>query len=119
MAQKFRIFEAGDKRDSFDLLGLEIEQTEEGYQLVSPRRVLATAALFGIDKKPLLKFHFENFNGFTWTVDVDHADASVMKGRWTNNDKEDPGSPDEADSWTASGTGTEAGDDEAYAASAK
>lgn len=118
MAQKFNIFEAGDKRDSFDLIGLEIEQTAEGYQLVSPRRVLATASMFSMDKKPLLRFHFDNFNGFTWTVDVDHADALQMSGSWKNNDKNDPGSADEGDSWTASGTGTEA-DEEAYGASAK
>ena len=118
MAQKFSIFEAGDKRDSFDLIGLEIEQTEDGYQLVQPRRVLATASLVSMDKKPLLSFHFKNFNGFTWTVDVDSVDASRMKGSWKNSDKTDPSTPEEGDSWTASGTGTEA-DEESYAASAK
>lgn len=118
MTQKFIIFDAGDKRDSFDLLGLEIEQTEEGYQLVSPRRVLATASLFSMDKKPLLRFHFKNFNGYTWTVDVDSMDASQMTGSWKNSDKGELDPALEADSWTASGTGTDA-DEEAYSASAK
>jgi len=117
MTQKFTIFDAGDKRDSFDLLGLEIEETADGYQLVQPRRVLATASMFSMDKKPLLRFHFNNFNGFTWTVDVDSVDGSQMTGTWKNSDN-DPGTPEEADSWTASGTGTQE-DEGAYAASGK
>lgn len=119
MAQKFSIFDAGSKRDSHDLVGLEIEQTEDGYELVVPRRVLAKSSLFSMDKKPLISFHFKDFHGFDWTLNVDSATPSRMSGSWHNNDPHDTDPAEESDSWTAAGTGTSTGDDEAHAASAK
>jgi len=108
----FKITNAGGKRDSDDIKGLEIVETDDGFELVQPRVVLgkSTPGPAGV----LARFKFKNFRGFDWTVDIDRASALTMHGKWSNGD---PGTPEESDVWVASGTGTP--DDEARAAYGK
>ena len=119
MFKKYTIQKAGNKHDSGDLLGLEIEQTDDGYILVSPRRELSQVSLVNLDGKALMKFHVVDFQGHDWTLFVDDASPLEMSGRWCNGKDCRPGSTADADSWTASGSGTgDPGDDEAKSASA-
>lgn len=119
MSTKYTINHAGNKHDSSDLVGLEIEQTQDAFVLVSPRRELSQVSLVRISGEPIMKFHVKDFAGHNWTLFVDEASPSEMRGRWCNGDDCSPGSTAEADSWTASGSGTgDTGDDEAQSASA-
>lgn len=114
----FKITNAGGKRDSADIKGLEIVETDDGFELVQPHVVLAksTPGPAGV----LARFKLENFKGFKWAVDIERASASTMSGKWTNDD---PDPEKESDVWVASGTGTtpddEARDDDARAAYGK
>ena len=120
MSKKFQIFEAGDKTDSHDLVGLEIEETADGYQLVVPRQVLATASLVRVEPgKPLLTFRFRNYKGWDWEVKVDSSSEERMQGTWKNNDDKHVNPTEEGDSWTASGTGADPTDADARAAYGK
>ena len=120
MSNKFTIFNAGKKPDSADLIGLEIEETDDGYLLVAPRRELAHVRLVNMHGKPIMKFHVKKFQGSDWTLAVDTATASEMTGTWCNGFDCVPGESEEADSWTASGAGTgDPGDEESHAAYAK
>lgn len=116
MSTKYTIDRAG-KHPGGDLLGLEFEETDEGFVLVSPRRELALVSLVNLHGEPLMKFHVKDFAGHDWTITVDNVSPSQMGGRWCNGKDCHPGSPAEADSWTASGSGTGEGD-EAQSASA-
>jgi hypothetical protein len=109
----FKISNAGSKRDSPDLLGLEIEQTEEGYQLVAPRRVLATTKLVNMHPtpgNPMMTFHIPRYVGWDWHINITGIDSTTekMNGNWHNNDKKTP--MQEADIWVATGSG--AGEEE-------
>jgi hypothetical protein len=116
---KYTIEKAGHKPDSHDLLGLEIEETPDGFALVAPRRELSHVSLINLHGKPIMKFHVKDFHGSDWTLFVDQLSSSEMQGTWCNGKDCVPGSTAEADSWTASGSGTgEPGDDEAQSASA-
>jgi hypothetical protein len=119
MSSKYTIHHAGFKSDSHDLLGLEIEQTADGFVLVAPRRELSAVSLVNLHGKPIMKFHVKDFQGLDWTIFVDQMSPSEMKGTWCNGKDCLPGATAEADSWTASGSGAgEPGDDEAQSASA-
>lgn len=119
MFTKYTINHAGTQHDSLDLVGLEIEQTADGFELVAPRRVLSKVSLINLDGMALMKFHVKDFAGHNWTLFVDSASPSEMKGRWCNGEDCRPGSTADADSWTASGSGTgDTGDDKAQSASA-
>lgn len=119
MFTKYTINHAGFKHDSSDLVGLEIEQTDDSFILVSPRRELSHVSLVKTEGEPIMKFHVKDFAGHNWTLFVDSASQSEMKGRWCNGEDCRPGSTADADSWTASGSGTgQEDDDEARSASA-
>ena len=119
MTKKYTIHHAGTKPDSFDLLGLEIEEVPDGFILVAPRRELSQVSLVNLHGKSLMKFHVKDFQGFDWTLFVDEMNPAKMKGTWCNGDDCVPGSSAESDSWTASGSGAgEPGDDETQSASA-
>jgi hypothetical protein len=123
--KKLKINGAGNRRDSWQLLGLEIEQTETGFELVSPRRVLATAQLVNLDptnEKPvIISFDVKNYQGWDWKIDVLNDVGDKMSGSWRNNDffSPDVSAADESDNWTATGTGADPDKDETKAASAK
>jgi len=119
MPKTYNIVAAGDKKDSHDLTGLQIEETDEGYELVVPRRVLAKAAYSSHPGGPLFQFKFDDFHRWNWTLSVLQASESEMSGVWGNTNREE-GPSQEGDSWTATGTTTgDPGEDEARAASAK
>ena len=117
MQRIFTITHAGDKPDSGHLVGLEIQQTDDGFKLVDPpHKELAESKLVNVAGAPLLTFNVEKYHGQNWTIDVDGASATGMHGTWNNKF----GIAMENDSWTASGTGTgESGDREKRAASAR
>lgn len=119
MPSKYTIHHAGSKSVSHDLLGLEIEQTADGFVLVAPRRELSAVSLVNLHGKPLMKFHVKDFQGFEWTIFVNQMSPSELRGTWCNGKDCVPGLGDEADSWTASGSGAgEPGDDEPQSKSA-
>ena len=110
--KKFKITNAGSSSDSTDLVDCHLEEVDGGYELVEKRVVLGTSST----TTPPFSIDFQ-YEGYDWTLNVDSATASNMGGTWSNN--HNPGPKEEADSWTASGSGTEEGDnDEARATSA-
>jgi hypothetical protein len=121
MPRTYTITEAGGKPDSGDLVGLMIEEFDHGFQLVDPQngRQLSPSHRVNIAGAPLYTFELKNFKGWDWTLSVELASIKEMHGQWTNTNNKSP--DQESDSWTASGigAGTEPGEDEARAASAK
>src|SRR5260370_15301218 len=108
--KKFKITSAGSSPDSPDLVDCNIEETDNGYELVAKRVVLASTT----STTPPFSFPSFNYEGWTWTLSVSTADSNSMGGGWSNNDE----SAGDQDSWTASGTGAGDPDDEASSASA-
>jgi hypothetical protein len=118
MPKKYKITNAGSQLDSPDLIDCHIEENAAGtgYELVAKRVVLATSNTL----TPPFTFSFPSYlNGTNWTVTVDAPISQTsMSGTWTNANT--PAITEEADSWTASGSGTGDPDgDEAKSAAAK
>ena len=111
--KKFKISNAGSKPDSADLVDCHIEETDNGYELVAKRVVLASTT----STTPPFSFPCFEYEGWNWTISVSAASQSAMSGGWLNTDPNDSSPTGEEDNWTAQGTGTGAGDDEALAAS--
>lgn len=108
--KKFKITNAGSSSDSPDLVDCHIEETDNGYEVVAKRVVLASTT----STTPPFNFPSFDYEGWTWTLSVDTADSNSMGGDWTNNDNPTA----QGDSWTAQGTGTGEDEDEARSASA-
>jgi hypothetical protein len=117
MQRIYKIVYAGTGPSSADLVGLHLQETTDGFELIDPpRRILAQANFINSALEPLLTFHITNFKTSNWTLHVDSVSPLEMSGTWSNTRE----SESDSDSWTASGTGLGApGDDEARAASAK
>ncbi len=110
--KKFKITNAGSSPDSPDLVDCHIEETDNGYELVAKRVVLASTT----STTPPFSFPSFDYEGWTWTLGVSTADSNSMSGGWSNND--DPAGGE--DSWTAQGAGSgDPEDAEARSASAK
>ncbi len=112
--KKFKITNAGNRPDSPDLVDCHIEETDNGYELVAKRVVLASTT----STTPPFSFPSFTYEDWTWTLGVTTADSNSMGGGWTNNDTGDSGPTGDQDTWTATGTGTGDPDDEALSANA-
>ena len=112
--KKFKITNAGSSPDSPDLVDCHIEETDNGYELVAKRVVLASTT----STTPPFSFPSFIYEGWTWTLGVSTADANSMSGGWSNNDDDNSGPAGDQDSWTAAGTGAGEPDDESRSASA-
>jgi len=114
MPRLFTIHHAGNKTTSKDLIGLQIHQTDDGFEVIEPpRRKLANSKLINVADAPLLSFTFKHKRE-DWTLNVLSVSEIEMKGKWTN------GFEQESDNWTAtgSGAGEETGKEDARSASA-
>jgi hypothetical protein len=112
--KKFKITNAGSSPDSPDLVDCHIEETDNGYELVAKRVVLASTT----STTPPFTFPSFDYEGWTWTLGVGSADSNSMGGGWSNNDTADSDPTGDEDTWTATGTGAGDPDDEACSASA-
>jgi hypothetical protein len=112
--KKFKITNAGSSPDSQDLVDCHIEETDNGYELVAKRVVLASTT----STTPPFDFPSFSYEGWVWTMSVSAADANSMSGGWSNNDSDDSSPAGDEDTWTAQGSGAGEPDDEAERASA-
>jgi hypothetical protein len=112
--KKFKITNAGTSPDSPDLVDCHIEETDDGYELVAKRLVLASTT----STIPPFNFPTFKYEDWHWTLEVDSANSTSMRGRWSNTDLAGQGPEGDEDTWTASGTGAGDPDDEACSASA-
>jgi hypothetical protein len=112
--KKFKITNAGNSPDSPDLVDCYIEETDNGYELVAKRLVLASTT----STVPPFTFPTFTYEGWQWALEVGSADSNTMRGGWVNSDTGGSGPKADEDTWTASGTGTGDPDDEACSASA-
>lgn len=116
MGKIYTITSAGTASDGPDLLGLQIRDIGNGYELV---KVLATST----SKNLPVSFTFQGYDGWNWTVtatgktDPPPPQPPTLYGRWVNNDNP-PRITGEEDGWTATGTGNAEDEDEAQSASA-
>jgi hypothetical protein len=113
MTKKYRIKDAGKTKDSHELVDCHIEETDNGYELVAKRVVLASTT----SKAPPFTFPVFAYDGWVWTVSVGAASTSQMTGAWSNNNKSEIPVGEE-DSWTATGGGTGEDDDKELSADA-
>ena len=116
MQRSYKIVHAGHKKSSPDLVGLEIQATPDGFELVDPHgRTLGQSKLLNSAFEPLFTFVVTNFKHCDWVIQVTSVSDINMSGAWNNT--RDP--EDESDSWTAEGTGLgTSADGDARAASA-
>ncbi len=111
--KKYKITNAGTSPDSPILVDCHIEETDNGYELVAKRVVLASIT----STQPPFTFPSFNYDGETdWQVTVSTIANNAMDGSWSNSDANPTG---EEDSWTATGSGSgEPEEDESRSASA-